>query len=60
MLVIGRKQEQKVIITASNGQEIELMICAVNGNQVRIGFTADKSVIIDREEVAKAKFMLSE
>lgn len=33
------------------GDEIEIFVVAVNGNQVRLGINAPKSVAVQREEI---------
>ena len=50
MLVLTRKSNESVII----GNDIEVKIIAVNGNQVSIGFEAPEDVRIYRAEVYAA------
>ncbi len=50
MLVLTRKSEQSVII----GNNIEVKVLAVRGDQVSIGFTAPDTVSIYRKEVYEA------
>ena len=47
MLVLTRKKGQAIII----GHDIELSIIDIQGDQVRIGINAPKSVTIHRKEV---------
>ena len=47
MLILSRKVDEKLII----GDDIEITILAVRGNQIRIGVNAPKSVAIHREEI---------
>lgn len=47
MLVISRKVDEQVRI----GDEITVRILGVQGNVVRIGIDAPKSVVVHREEV---------
>lgn len=49
MLMLTRKPGQKVFV----GDSIEVVVLEVNGNQVKLGFTAPKEVNIVREEVLK-------
>ena len=53
MLVLSRKTSENVIIAAAGG--ITVKILSVKGNNVKLGFEADESVEIDREEVFKRK-----
>lgn len=55
MLSLKRKIGQKVIITASNGERIEIWISAIEGNAVRMTIEGPKSVRIDRDEIDKAR-----
>jgi carbon storage regulator len=47
MLVLSRKANQRIIIN----KNIELIVVAVNGDRVRLGFNAPNDVPIHREEV---------
>ena len=47
MLILSRSVDQKIII----GEDIVLMVVAIEGNQVRIGIEAPESVPIVREEL---------
>ena len=61
MLVLSRLPDESVIIDVG-GKIIRVTILEIrpNSNKVRIGFTADKEVIIHREEVyEQAKEMIS-
>jgi carbon storage regulator len=50
MLVLSRKQDEKIII----GENIVLMIVAIQGDKVRIGIEAPRDVTIHREEIFRA------
>jgi carbon storage regulator len=50
MLVLSRKQDEKIII----GENIVLMVVAIQGDKVRIGIEAPRDVSIHREEVFNA------
>jgi carbon storage regulator len=50
MLVLSRKQDEKIII----GDSITLMVVSIQGDKVRLGIEAPKSVSIHREEVYQA------
>jgi len=47
MLVLARKKDQSIII----GDNIEITILDIQGDQVRIGINAPKNVTIHRKEV---------
>jgi len=47
MLVVTRKPSQSIVI----GDEIEVVVLAVHGEQVRLGIRAPKSVPVHRKEV---------
>ena len=47
MLVLSRKAKQRIVI----GENIELIVVAVSGDRVKLGFNAPKEVQIHREEV---------
>lgn len=47
MLVLTRKKGQSLMI----GQDVEISIIEIQGDQVRIGINAPKSVTIHRKEV---------
>lgn len=50
MLVLSRKKDESIMI----GDQIEIKILAVEGEQVKIGIVAPKSVIVHRTEVFDA------
>lgn len=47
MLVLTRKPDQSIMI----GEDIEITVLEVRGEQVRIGIRAPRSVIVHRKEV---------
>ena len=51
MLVLSRRVGEKIII----GDDIEVMVLGIQGNQCRIGVSAPKDVEIDREEIRERK-----
>ena len=51
MLILSRNINQVVVID----DDIRVVVLGVQGNQVKLGFEADKSVAIDRSEVYEAK-----
>lgn len=47
MLVVTRKQGEAVIL----GDNIEVVVVGIEGNQVRLGFQAPANVVIHRKEL---------
>ena len=52
MLVLTRKTDETILITASNGEVIEVKVVELQGTKVRLGVTAPGSVSIHRSEIA--------
>jgi carbon storage regulator len=50
MLVLSRKVGEEIVI----GENIRLKVVAIQGNQVRLGFVAPRSVAIHRQELLEA------
>ncbi len=50
MLVLSRKKDESIMI----GDQIELRILSVDGDQVKIGIVAPKNVKVYRSEVYKS------
>ena len=53
MLILTRTVGQSIMI----GDDVTVTVLGIKGNQVRMGFTAPKSVCVDREEVYERKKM---
>jgi carbon storage regulator len=51
MLILTRRAGETLRI----GHNIEVVVLAVNGSQVRIGVKAPRDITVDREEVAERK-----
>ncbi len=49
MLILTRRVGENLRI----GEEVSVVVLEVNGNQVRLGITAPKSVTVHREEVSE-------
>ncbi|NSW90065.1 MAG: carbon storage regulator CsrA [Firmicutes bacterium] len=47
MLVLTRKKDQSIVI----GDNIEITVLEIQGDQVRIGVKAPKNVVIHRKEI---------
>ena len=47
MLVLSRNIEETVMI----GDDIQIMILGITGNQVRIGINAPRDIAVHREEI---------
>jgi carbon storage regulator len=41
--------------TVNIGQEVSITVMAINGSQVRLGITAPKNIVVDREEISERK-----
>lgn len=52
MLVLTRRSGESIMINV-DGKEIKVtaLVCNRSKSQIRLGFSADKNVIIDREEI---------
>jgi carbon storage regulator len=48
MLVLTRKRDQTIVI----GDDIRIVIVAIEGNQTKIGIEAPRHISVRREEVA--------
>ena len=55
MLVLSRKLSEKTIITTPSGERIEVAVVDIDRNKIRLGFTADVRITINREEVDRRK-----
>ena len=53
MLILTRKVSEAICI----GTDIEILVLAVRGTQVRIGIKAPRDVTVDREEIAQRKVL---
>lgn len=53
MLVLSRKQDEKVILTRGD-MRIEVLVVDIRGDKVRLGIEAPSDVKIHREEVWEA------
>jgi carbon storage regulator len=51
MLILSRRPNESLHI----GDNIVITVLGIKGNQVRLGITAPKTVVIDREEVHQRK-----
>ena len=51
MLILTRRAGESIRI----GADVEVKVMQVNGSQVRIGITAPKTMMVDREEIAERK-----
>lgn len=53
MLILSRRIGESVIIETASGEQIIVTVVGKQGGQARLGFHADESVIIHREEIYK-------
>lgn len=51
MLVLSRKLNEKTVIITPSGDRIEVVIVDIDRGKVRLGFEANRSVQIFREEL---------
>lgn len=52
MLVLSRKQDEKLILRVPGREDIEVTIVRIdNRNKVRLGIEADKDVVVLRSEL---------
>jgi carbon storage regulator CsrA len=51
MLVLSRREHERLILTTEDGLEIVICIVKVKGNRVRIGVQAPKTVSVRRQEL---------
>lgn len=51
MLVLSRKPGQRVFIKTDEGEELFVRVIRIEGGMVFLGFEADDSVLILREEI---------
>ncbi len=55
MLVLSRNVGQKLRITLEDGRQIDVVVVEIRGDKVRIGVEADRTIRVDREEIAISK-----
>ena len=53
MLVLSRREGERILIWRDSGEVIEVQVTSVGKGRVRIGITAPEEWKIAREEVAK-------
>lgn len=51
MLVLTRKRDQRILI----GENIEIVVISIDRDRVKLGVVAPAEIIVDREEVRKAR-----
>jgi carbon storage regulator len=51
MLILTRKIGESIVI----GSNIHVMLVAVQGDNVRIGISAPKDIVVDRQEIAEKR-----
>lgn len=49
MLVLQREAGENIVITLKDGTEINVMVCRVSGDAVKIGIEAPRHIRIDRD-----------
>jgi carbon storage regulator len=53
MLVLTRRPGEALIIELDNGEQVEVTVVSVKGNQVRLGMDAPDHIPVVREELLK-------
>ena len=51
MLVLSREENEEIVITATNGEIIRVLVHAIGRKSISLGVIAPKSVRVDRAEV---------
>lgn len=51
MLVLSRHRDESIVITTPGGERAVVTVVDIRGDKVRLGCTADKSIIFHRAEV---------
>lgn len=51
MLILSRKEGERILI----GDDVEVMVIAIQGDRVSLGITAPEEVAVDRAEVRRSK-----
>lgn len=51
MLILTRKTTEVIRV----GKDVQVIVLAIKGNEVRLGIVAPLDVVVDREEVAERK-----
>lgn len=54
MLILARHVHQRIIIALPDGRRIIVTLIETRGPSARLGFDADRDIIIHREEVVEA------
>jgi len=55
MLVLSIKKGQHIVIHNDKGLYVDVSISDICDNKVRLGFSASKDVVIDREKIYRQK-----
>ena len=53
MLILTRRPGESIIVELPTGEQIQVVVLGVKGNQVRIGTEAPKNIAVHREEIAQ-------
>lgn len=58
MLVLSRHVNEGITVTDADGNVVlEVMVVELSQGRVKIGFNAERSITVDRNEVWKAKML---
>lgn len=53
MLILSRKREERVVIETEAGERVEVTVCQIGEEKVRLGFEAPRGVRILRSEIER-------
>ena len=51
MLVLSRHRDESIVITLEDGRRIDIQVVDILLGKVRLGVTADRSIIVHRDEI---------
>lgn len=56
MLVVSRGKNERVVMVLPDGRTVEIVYCGLSfDGKVRLGFIADRDIVIDRKEIHERK-----
>lgn len=53
MLVLSRREHERIIVTTEDGIEIQVCVVRIKGHRVQLGIDAPKSINIKRQELVR-------
>jgi carbon storage regulator len=55
MLVLMQSAGESVIISLPDGRTVKVLLVAIERGRARVGYTADRDIGVDREEIYERK-----